>query len=229
MNFIAPSGCNPDANEVIAYLQTVEEKYRAGLSRELHDEMGGLLVAAAMDVGFAEQALAKDDRLRQQLARARSALAAAIDLKRKLIETLRPSMLDNFGLYEAIRWAVKQESGRAGLPCIDSYADPEPKFTQDASIALFRIVQQALIVALRQPSVSAASVTLDIEGDTLRIGVSHNGESATQSLSPQDALALCAIAHRAHALGGRMTVSGNAAGDGALYVAALPLARLISS
>ena len=228
MDFIAPSGCNSDANEVIAYLQAVEEKYRAGLSRELHDEMGGLLVAAAMDVGFAEQALAQDDRLRQQLSRARSALAAAIDLKRKLIETLRPSMLDNFGLFEAIRWAVKQESGRAGLPCIDSYPDPEPKFTKDASIALFRIVQQALIVALRQPSVSAANVRLDIEGNTLRMGVSHNGEGTTPALSPQDALALCSIAHRAHALGGRMTVSSDS-GAGALYVAALPLARLIST
>ncbi len=228
MNFIAPSGCNPDADEVIAYLQTVEEKFRAGISRELHDEMGGLLVAAAMDVGFAEQALAKDDRLRQQLSRARTALAAAIDLKRKLIETLRPTMLDNFGLFAAMRWAVKQESGRAGLPCIDSYPDPEPKFTQDASIALFRIVQQALIVALRQPSVSAASVALDIEGDTLCIGVSHNGQSETPAPLPEDALALCSIAHRARALGGRMTVRGNAAG-GALYVADLPLARLISS
>ena len=228
MDFIAPSGCNPDADEVIAYLQTVEEKFRAGISRELHDEMGGLLVAAAMDVGFAEQALAKDDRLRQQLSRARTALAAAIDLKRKLIETLRPTMLDNFGLFEAMRWAVKQESGLAGLPCIDSYPDPEPKFTKDASIALFRIVQQALLVALRQPSVSAASVTLDIEGDTLRIGVSHNGQSATPAPSPEDALALCSIAHRAHALGGRMNVHVNAAGSGALYAADLPLARLIS-
>ncbi len=228
MDFIAPLDDSPDAADVIAYLLAALEQERAGLSRALHDEMGGLLVAAAMDVGFAEQALATDDRLRQQLSRARTALSAAIDLKRKLIESLRPSMLDNFGLFEAIRWEVKQQSGRAGLPCSDRYPDAEPKFTPEAAIALFRIAQQALGVALRQPAVKAARVALEIEGDALRIDVSHDGADTHQALAPDDALAICAIAHRAHRLGGRMTVRGNAAG-GALYVAALPLARLISA
>jgi signal transduction histidine kinase len=227
MDFIAPLDESPDAADVIAYLLAALEKERAGLSRALHDEMGGLLVAAAMDVGFAEQALSKDDRLRQQLARARTALSAAIDLKRKLIESLRPSMLDNFGLFEAIRWEVKQESGRTGLPCSDSYPDPEPRFTPDAAIALFRIAQQSLGVALRQPSVKAARIALEIEGDTLRIGVFHDGDSQ-QAVHSDDALAICSIAHRAHRLGGRLVLGATASG-GAHYVASLPLARLIST
>jgi signal transduction histidine kinase len=227
MEFITPlDGC-PDATALIEYLQAAAEKTRAGLSRELHNEMGGLLVAAAMDVAFAEQALANDDRLRQPLSRARNALAAAIDLKRKVIERLRPSTLDNFGLFEAIRWEVKQESGRAGLSCSERYPDSEPKFSQDAAIALFRIAQESLGVALRQPSVKAAHLALDIDADTLRLCVSHDGVASSGTLAPNDVLAICAIAHRVHALGGRMTVTG-LSGGGAEYVASLPLAPLIA-
>jgi signal transduction histidine kinase len=227
MEFIAPlHGC-PDAAALIAYLQASAEKTRAGVARELHDEMGALLVAAAMDVAFAEQALAGDDRLRQQLSRARSALAAAIDLNRKVIERLRPSTLDNIGLFEAIRWAVKQESERAGLSCSERFPDSEPKFSQDAAIALFRIAQESLGVALRQPSVKAAQLVLDINADTLRLCVSHNGAASSATLASNDVLAICSIAYRVHALGGRMTVTG-LSGGGAEYVTSLPLARLIA-
>ncbi len=225
MEFIAPLDDCSDANALTAHLQQSAEKTRAALSRELHDQMGGLLVAAAMDVGFAEQALAKDDRLRQQLSRARTALAAAIELKRKMVESLRPSVLDNFGLFEAIRWEVKQQSGLAGLTCTESYPDAEPKFNQDAAISLFRLVQESLAVALRQPAVKSAQVVLGIDGDSLRICVSYDSDAPNAALSPHDVLSICSIAHRAHILGGRLTVEPLTAG-GSEYRATLPLRRL---
>jgi signal transduction histidine kinase len=225
MEFIAPLDNSPDAAELIAYLHASAEKIRAHFSRELHGEMGGLLVAVALDIAFVEQALPHDDQLRQRLARARSTLAAAIDLKRKTIETLRPSILDNFGLFEAIKCEVKNESARARLPCSESYPNVEPKFSQDAAIALFRIVQESLGVALRQPSAKAAHVALDIDTDTVRIGVSHDGKASNQIPAPDDILAICSIAYRAHALGGRMRVT-RVTGGGAQYSTTLPLAHL---
>jgi signal transduction histidine kinase len=227
MDFVAPLDSSPDANEVIAYLHASAEKARASLSRELHGELGGLLVAAALDIAFVEQALPNDDQLQQRLARARGTLAAAIDLKRKTVETLRPSTLDNFGLFEAIKWEVKNESARARLPCTESYPSVEPKFSQDAAIALFRIAQESLGLALRHPSVKAVQVALDIDvdTDTIRIGVSHDGEASTQMPSPDDKFAICSIAYRAYAWGGRMRVT-RLAGGGVQYSTTLPLARL---
>jgi signal transduction histidine kinase len=111
------------------------------------------------------------------------------------------------------------------LPCSESYPNVEPKFTPDAAIALFRIVQESLGVALRHPSVKAAHVALDIDTDTMRIGVSHDGEASTQAPVPDDLLAICSIAHRAHALGGRMRVT-RVTGGGVQYSTTLPLARL---
>jgi signal transduction histidine kinase len=215
----------PDASELVDYLQASMEEAHARLSRDLHDEMGGLLVSAVMDVSFAEQALPIDDRLRQRLARARGTLAAAIDLQRKTIETLRPSILDNFGLFEAIKWEVKQESRRTRLPCSEIYPAFEPAFTPGAAIALFRIAQESLRVALRQPGVKAVHVVLDIKGDALRMGVKHDGKTSDKLLGQDDIYAICSVAHRVRALGGQMSVTAIAAG-GASYNASLPLARL---
>jgi signal transduction histidine kinase len=228
MEFFAPFNSCPDAYEMVAYLHASAEKIRARLSRELHDEMGGLLVSAVMDVAFAEQALPNDDRLRQRLARARATLAAAIDLKHRTIETLRPSILDNFGLFEAIRWEVKQESRRTRVICSDIYPAFEPSFLPDAAIALFRIAQESLRVALHQPAAKNIQLAVDIGGDTLRIGVKHDGKTTDQMLAQDDIFAICSIAHRAHALGGRMTVTA-ITGGGAFYSTKLPLAQLTTT
>ena len=130
--------------ELSTHLQSVAEREKASLARELHDELGGLLVGARMDISWAEQHLTKSDTdLKQRLHRVQQNLSAGVDLKRRIIEELRPTLLDNVGLFAALRWQMKETCGRAGLKCIESYPDEEPRFKSEASIALFRIAQEA--------------------------------------------------------------------------------------
>ncbi len=225
MESFAPVDNCPDANDMVSYLQTSAEEVRTSLSRQLHDELGGLLVSAVMDIGFGEQALPADDPLRQRLARVRSTLADAIDLKRKTTEFLRPSMLDNFGLFDAIKREVKDRCRWTQLPCDEIYPDKEPAFTQEASIALFRVAQESLIVAFRQPSVKVTDMKVAVDPNTLHLTVSHNGETSAQTHAQKDVFVLCSIAHRVRALGGRLTVTSLSTG-GCLYRTSLPLARL---
>jgi signal transduction histidine kinase len=226
MESFAPLDTCLDANELVTRIQASTERDRASLSRELHDEMGGLLVSAVMDIAYTEQNLNMDDRLRQRLVRVRGALAEAIDLKREIIENLRPTLLDNFGLIEAIKWELKHECARTQLACTGSYPDAEPAFTQEAAIGLFRIVQESLIIALRQPGVKATQVAFQIDQDEAHITISHDGDTSSEAaLSNDDFFAMCVIAHRVQALGGRMIVTNRDQG-GAAYYAALPLAEL---
>jgi signal transduction histidine kinase len=213
-----------DDHKMVDYLQKSAEEDRASLSRELHDELGGLLVSAVMDIAFAEQTMALDEGLRQRLSRVRRTVAEAIDLKRKIIENLRPSMLDNLGLFQALKWEVKQRCGTLHLAYSEIYPEAEPRFTKEASIALFRVAQQSLNVALHQPSVTAARIAVSIDMDILQIAISHDG-LATTTLTQEDTSAICLIAHRARAFGGRLTVT-NLSEGGAMYSAQLPLALL---
>ena len=96
-----------DLSELSTQLQSVAEKERAALSRELHDELGGLLVAARMDVSWLEEKVASHDpEVQEQFKRVQDALQAGVDLKRRVVENLRPTLLDNLGLFPALRWQV---------------------------------------------------------------------------------------------------------------------------
>jgi two-component system sensor histidine kinase UhpB len=212
---------------MIARLLTSLEEDRACLSRELHDEMGGLLGSVIMDIEFAEQHVPLDVRLRQRLTRARGVLSNAIALERKMLETLRPSILDNFGLFEAIRWEVNRQCRRAQVECVETYPDTQPAFNSESAISLFRIAQELQRVALGQPGVKSTHLAVNIDQGMLNIVVSHDGEEgAAENLKEDDLFAICFIAHRARSLGGRMTVANDREGE-ILYRASLPLARLV--
>jgi signal transduction histidine kinase len=224
MQSIMPITDFPGDQKMVEYLHKLAEQFRASLSRKLHDELGGLLVSVVMDVAFAEQNLEMDDGLRKRLHRVRHCLAEAIDLKRNMIESLRPSLLDDFGLFGALKWEVKRRCETLHLPYSEIYPDTEPNFTTEASIALFRIVQESLDVVLRQRSVTTMHIVVAVDPFTLRIAVSHDGET-TSTIPQDDAFAIYSIAHRVRALGGQITATG-VAGGGAMYSASVPLAQL---
>src|SRR6267154_5417340 len=128
---------------LLTYLQASVEIDKASLAKELHDNLGGLIVAATMDVAWGEEhfsSLASEARGR--LARVREALRSALDINRRIIEELRPTLLENVGLFAALSWEIKQ----AGLHCSGRYPPSEMHFTPEASIALFRIAQEALAI-----------------------------------------------------------------------------------
>lgn len=213
----------PGANQMIDYLHSITERNRARVARELHDELGGLLVSVVMDIAFAEQNSQLDDELRQRLDRVRRTMAEAIDLKRKIIEDLRPSLLDNFGLVEALRWEIRQAELRSRIPCLETYPEVELAFTKEASIGVFRIVQDSLRLALDQRSTGPVQIALRVADDSLHITIATDSKApAVQSADAEEALAICSILHRVHSLGGRMAVVN----DDATYNAVLPLAHL---
>src|SRR6516165_8150803 len=121
------------------------EQEKSALSRELHDELGGLLVAARMDVSWIEERLkSPDPEVQSHFRRVHEALQSGVDVKRRVVENLRPSLLDNLGLFPALRSQVADACGRAGLRCIERYPDEELNLTPESSITVFRIVQEAL-------------------------------------------------------------------------------------
>jgi signal transduction histidine kinase len=151
------------ASSLIEHIQGVMEHQKALLARALHDELGGLLVGVVMDLAWAEQHLSAPPAVTQKLLRARQTLAAAIDIKRKLIEGLRPTLLDNVGLFAALRWHVQATCKRAGAACIVDVPEVERRFLPNVPIALFRIVQEALAVIVTRKPVGFTEFSVTVE------------------------------------------------------------------
>jgi signal transduction histidine kinase len=211
---------NRELVDLSTHLQSVAEREKASLARELHDELGGLLVGARMDISWAEQHLAQDDPImRQRLQRVQQSLSAGVDLKRRIIEELRPTLLDNVGLFAALRWQLKETCGSAGLNCIESYPAEEPKLTSEAGIALFRIAQEAFTNILKHAAAKTVDIALSVDPDGIVMQISDDGAGVPAGrLTATGSHGLASMRHRVRALGGRLDIRSPASGGTVLLV-----------
>ena len=214
--------------ELSTHLQSVAEREKASLARELHDELGGLLVGARMDISWVEQHLAKGDPdLKLRLDRVQQNLSAGVDLKRRIIEELRPTLLDNVGLFAALRWQLKETCRSAGLSCIESYPDEEPRFKSEASIALFRVAQEAFANILKHSGARSVDISLGLDDETLLMRIADDGSGIPAGRFTAIAShGLASMRHRVRALGGRFEVRSPASG-GTMLMVQIPVANAI--
>jgi signal transduction histidine kinase len=80
-----------------------------------------------------------------------------VEVKRRIVEDLRPALLDNLGLGAAITWHVEQMSERSGLDCTVLVPEDDSPLPGHIAIALFRVVQEALTNVLRHAKATRAS------------------------------------------------------------------------
>src|SRR5580658_6066955 len=160
------SAARPTVDHLIQALRGVQEtteKQISSVVRILHDELGGILVSTMMDLSWVNQYFGAE-AAQERLTRAHHALAAASDLNRNLIEKLRPSILDNFGLAAAFRWYLTHTCERAATQCTHALPEYEPKLRPEASILLFRIGQETLSAVFAESSLKCVDFSMTIEG-----------------------------------------------------------------
>jgi signal transduction histidine kinase len=201
-----------DDVDLVSHMQALAEREKATLARELHDELGGLLVAASMDLAWLDLHVASDQpqEVRRRLDRMKETLAGAVDIKRRIIEELRPTLLDNVGLFAALRWLVDNSCARSELSCTIAFPPEEPQLNGDASIAVFRVAQEGLALIMESPWVRSLTLSLANAGHILTLSIMGTGDArcapAAQS-APSDSYELATIRHRIVALGGGITFS----------------------
>ena len=126
-----------------SHLQQLSEKEKAPLARELHDELGGLLIAVKMDVSWLHKRWPQPaPEIQARWARVFKVLDDGVDFKRRVVENLRPTLLDNMGLLPRCAGSLQETCGRAGLQYTEIYPEEEPLLSDDAAIMVFRLVQE---------------------------------------------------------------------------------------
>jgi protein-histidine pros-kinase len=187
----------------------VQEEERARLSRGLHDELGGILLAARMDVTWMERhGPGEDASVKQRLERLRKVLDQGIELKRRVVEELRPTLLDTMGLFAALRWQSEETCKRANLRCTERYPDEEPGLNRAGAIALFRVVQEALANVAKHADASNVDITFEISNGEVILTVHDDGVGAASTdLVRARSHGIAGMRHRINVLGGRLDVS----------------------
>jgi len=212
-----------EAEALVAHLQAAAERQKSQLARQLHDELAGLMVSALMDLSFATRQPPVNAAVQPQLDRAKTTLKTAIDLSRRMVEELRPSMLDNFGLFAALQWELQKVCDKSQAVCTQAYPDTDPGLDGDASIAMFRVAQEALALIFSRDAVSAADLRVEIQDGTLSMTFTDNGAPRLENGRERGAqAALASMRHRIRVHGGRVELLRRA-GGGSVLTAALPL------
>ena len=207
------------------HLIRVSEEEKARLARELHDEMGANLTAIGMHLTSVGTQL-KDSHPEQAdaLARARATLVDTVELKRRIIEDLRPSLLDNMGLSAALESYCEDFCRATGVDCEALIEREVDRAAPMQAIALFRITQESLNNVAKYAKARHVVVHLAIEGEALVLEVSDDGVGI-----PPDAMrrpkshGLLGMRERALLLGGSLKVDRGVNGIGTSVHALVPL------
>jgi signal transduction histidine kinase len=208
-----------EVQQLVTHLQNAAELKDTALAHRLHDDLGGLMGAAVMDLDLVRRVKPElSKNALERVDRVKTTLQQAIDLKRCVIEELRPSILDDFGLFAALRWQLKKTWGNSAVVSSETYPDVEPAFESGAAIALFRIAQEALSIALLHVSVKSADLSVWVDPTNFWMRFSDDGTPEADKQSEDAAMVLASMRHRIHVLGGKVEISNNEAGVTALTV-----------
>jgi signal transduction histidine kinase len=206
------------------HLIHVSEEEKSRLARELHDEMGANLTAIGMDLAtVGEQLRSSRPELAAMLARARATLVDTVQLKRRIVEDLRPSLLDNLGLAAALQSYCEDYARVTSLDCdvlVDGDVDSAGPMH---AIALFRIVQESLNNIAKYAQARSVIVHLSREDDALALEVTDDGIGiAPDALTRSKSHGLLGMRERALLLGGKLDVDRGVNGVGTCVRARIP-------
>jgi two-component system sensor histidine kinase UhpB len=212
-----------------ALIQSQLEEERRALARELHDELAQY-VTAIKAIGTAIAARAGDARpdLQESAETIVSAASHLYDIVHRIVRRLRPSGLDDLGLAETLRDAVSGWSRRHPQMRFELELCGELDGLGDGlSIAVYRIVQEALTNAMRHAQASRVRVSVERKAagrfpDAVLITVRDDGKGLDASTSRDERYGVAGMRERAHGLGGSFAISGPA-GHGVTVSAVLPV------
>lgn len=124
--------------------KTVEIEKRR-FSRKLYDDIGQRLSVLKLDLDWLEHSLPNESKLvPARVARMQGLLDNIIAMTKNMASTLRPPLLDDFGLLPAVEWMAENLRKRTGITCTIECSGMDAKLDDTIQSALFRLVQEGL-------------------------------------------------------------------------------------
>lgn len=211
--------------ELSAHVETVKEKERTRIAREIHDDLGGNLTAIKMAMALVKKRLPPEDAaLAEKAGYVDTLVDRTIEAIHRISGDLRPGILD-FGIVAAIDWQAKEFEKQFGIQCEFTSNKKEVGLPPDQATALFRIFQEALTNIGKHANASRVSVRLMRTNRSVRLEITDNGCGiATKDRLKPKSFGIRGMVERASTLGGQLSVS-SAAGGGTEVALKIPLSE----
>jgi signal transduction histidine kinase len=185
-----------------------EEEERKRLAGEIHDRMGACLFELYFSVRRCQERLGeRDPEAADLLSRVASEAQAFADEIRGVMNELRPTVLDDFGLIEALREYVATLQAQGGLDVtlkIDEHAKP---VRPEVNVMLFRVLQEAVLNVRKHAEARRLAVEWQaLEGGAVSLTIRDDGRGFDPRALPRGHYGLLHMKERAEACGGNLDV-----------------------
>jgi signal transduction histidine kinase len=218
------AGLSQRRSELAQQLITMQESTFRSISRELHDEFGQILTAVGtMLQRSARLASANPAALREELREVHEVVQQALDKVRALSQALHPVMLEEVGFEGALDTYLPVFERRTGIAVRCVRSGGAWSIGREASIHLYRVIQEALNNVARHSGAKEAEVRMAFAGDQLTVEVEDRGIGF--SGGRQDGLGLVSMRERAEIVGGRIEFLTGNEGRGVLVRITLPATK----
>lgn len=238
---VLPREPAPDPRELSDYSENVREDERTRIAREVHDELGSLLVALKMDVNWLDKRLSEQqqrdmdaaqamrDTMRSKCQNMSRLIENAVDNVGRIITDLRPSILDHQGLWAALEWQAHDFVQSAELK-LDWHMQVAPglELPEPAAMAVFRIFQEMLSNVGRHARATSVAIHIDADARNLIISVRDNGRgAAAEAFDAPTAYGVMGMRERARHFGGHINIVSEI-GQGSIFRLVLPLRTVLT-
>jgi ligand-binding sensor domain-containing protein/signal transduction histidine kinase len=204
-----------------------QEAERKRIAAELHDSLGQNLLVIKNWAMLGLNALREVDRGRDELQEIAAAAAQSIGEVREISYNLRPHLLDEVGLTEALKAMVKRVAKASAIQ-FESEIDPIDRlFSKETEIGIYRIVQEAINNILRHSEATRAAIVIRRDIHTLLLEIHDNGKGiapVSETKVAGTGFGLTGMGERARMLGGRFAIH-SAAGQGTRIEVRLSIER----
>jgi PAS domain S-box-containing protein len=206
------------------HLQTVQERERLAMARDIHDEIGQSLTVLKLDLEWiGHRLLTNESAVRERVNEMRSNIEQLTSAVQRIAADLRPPLLDSLGLAAAIDWQVAEFGRRSGIECFVMLNEEIDPLEPQLATAVMRIVQEGLTNILRHARATEVSVSLCRRDGQLVLEIGDNGRGIrSEEIESPQAYGLMGMQERARICRGELAVRG-AEGGGTLLRLTVPL------
>ncbi len=208
--------------------ETAVLRERQRLAREIHDTLAQGFTSIVMHLEAAEQALPTDPAVtRRHMDQARSTARDSLAQARRVVDDLRPELLESTPFDQAIARVVEQWTAHSGVTAEFKVTGDIQPLHPHVEVTLLRSSQEALANIRKHAQATSACVTLSYLGDTVILDVEDDGVGLPQQAAAPDGLTsggfgLVAMRQRVAQLGGELFVESEP-GEGTTLSISLPL------
>lgn len=196
--------------ESVTLTLTAQEQERRRIARNLHDEIGQNLTAVLLQLDRLGKRVSPD--LRDEFEETVEFVRSSLDEVRRVARELRPGVLEDLGLANALRELCTVFSARAGLRVERLIAPVLPPLGPEAELVIYRVAQESLTNAARHSGATRVELRLDRVPGGVVLRVADNGRGLEQGVAAASVGGLRGMREWALLVGGELDVSSREQG-----------------